>query len=149
MKPKTTLVLTVNGSRAHFYSYPGPQNRLSPRPELDLEETLLHARDIQADKPGRTHNRMGANRHAMEYPTDPQCELEVRFLKDVIERTSEEIRKASIDRLVLVAPPGSLGKLRKMLPQDLRQRLYGELNKDLTQIAPVDLPKHLDKILVV
>ncbi len=149
MNKKTTLVLTVNGSRAHFYSHPGPKNRLIPLPELDMEEVVRHPRDIQADKPGRTHDRMGANRHAMEYPTDPQCTAETRFLKDVIERTSKEVHKSAPDRLVVAAAPGTLGKLRKMLPPELRKRLYGELNKDLTQIAPIDLPKHLDKILVV
>jgi len=149
MKKKTSLILIVNGSRAHFYSYPGTKNRLIPRPELDLEEITLHARDIQADRPGRTHDRMGPNRHAMDYPTDPQCNAEIRFLKKVVEQTAREADKAGIDRLILVAPPASLGKLRKMLPHPLRKKLYSELNKDLTQIAPIDLLKHLDGILVV
>ena len=149
MKQKTTLILLANGSRAHFYSHPGPKNRLIPHRELDLEEIPLHARDIQADKPGRTHNRMGANRHAMEYPTDPQSSAETRFLTKVIERANKEACKTNVDRFVVVAPPGSLGKLRNMLLPGLRDRLYGELTKDLTQIAPIDLPKHLAKILAV
>ena len=99
MKKIITLIVIANGTRARFYFNDGPNRGLKGRPDLDMEGENLHTRDIQADKPGRTFDRSGGGRHAMEFTTDPQRLLERKFLSNVIGRLEELSDEKSFDRL--------------------------------------------------
>ncbi len=149
MKKIITLIVVANGTRASFYFNNGPNRGLKVRPDLDMEGENLHARDIQADEPGRAFDRSGKGRHAMEYPNDPQRLIERKFLGDVVDRLNKLSQKPSFDRLVLVAPPRALGDLRKLLSKALSRKVYSEINKDLTHIAQHDLSGHFDDVIVL
>ena len=149
MKKTRTLILIANGTRARFFVNDGPNRGLKARPDLEMAQTALHARDIQADKPGRSYESRGAGRHAIEYSSDPERLAERRFLGDVIERLQALEREAAFDRLILAASPRVLGDMRQLLPPSLNAKLYADVNKDLTQIADLDLPKHLADVIVL
>ncbi len=51
------------------------------------------------------------------------------------------------DRLVLVAPPKTLGALRRALGELARSRVAAELKKDLVNVSEHDLPVHLGEII--
>ena len=64
-----------------------------------------------------------------------------------------ELDKASganaFDRLVLVAPPQTLGELRIALKKRTSARITAELAKNLTNVPIHDLPGHLDGVLAL
>ena len=55
----------------------------------------------------------------------------------------------AFERLILVAPPRTLGDLRAALAAATRKRVTGELDKDLTQVSLGEMPEHLGALLAL
>lgn len=149
MKKTTTLIVIANGSEAKFFHHEGPGKGLLAHPELNLDAKMLHARDIQADKPGRTFDRMGGQRHAMEYPSDPQDTELSLFAKKITQRLEGTFHDSKFDRIIIAASPQMLAKLRKLVSPSLGDKIHAQINKDLTQIPEPELPSHFANVLVV
>ena len=149
MKKTRTLILIANGSRAKFLSHSGPGKGLSTLRDLSLERDVLHTRDIQADKPGRTHDRSGRHRHAMEYSSDPQETELSHFADQCAQRAETTLSDSSFDRIIVVSSPDMLSYLRRSLAPAVQKKVYAEIDKDLTQIPDTDLPSHFRKVLAV
>ncbi len=73
----------------------------------------------------------------------------LQFARAVAEIIDRGARGKSFDRLVLVAPPKTLGDLRAALGSSSQSAIYGELAKDLTKVPIRDLPAHLRNVLVI
>jgi protein required for attachment to host cells len=69
--------------------------------------------------------------------TDWQRLEKERFAKDLADRLRSWALENRFSALVLVADPRTLGVLRAELHKAVRERLTGEVDKDLTQM-PVD-----------
>lgn len=69
-----------------------------------------------------------------------------RRLAKHLDEGAEERR---VDRLILVADPRTLGVLRAGLTKKCAALVTGELDKDLTHIAIIDLPAHLADVLAL
>ena len=87
----------------------GPLSRLEDwtfeAPEADRHRT----------KPGGTvFERAGGGRHGVQEGS-PTEEAEVRFLKNLAEKLDVAAETGRFDRLVLIAPPKALGRLRRAL----------------------------------
>jgi protein required for attachment to host cells len=149
MRKTTTLIVIANGSEAKFFHHEGRGKGLLAHPELNLDGKTLHARDIQADKPGRTFDRMGGQRHAMEYSSDPQDTALTLFARKITERLESTFQGSKFDRIIIAASPHMLAKLRKFLSPALGGRIYAQINKDLTQIPTPDLPSHFADVLAL
>ena len=148
MKKNTTLILIANGSQAKFYSHDGPGKELIALPNFNMTHKVLQAKDIQADKPGRIQDSQGMQRHAMEYKSDPKDEDLVHFARKVAERTEDAVDQINAGRIVVVSSPHMLAGLRQSLSRSVKQKVHTEIDKDLTKTADMDLPSHLDDVLV-
>jgi protein required for attachment to host cells len=85
----------------------------------------------------------------MELPTDRHEYEKFLFARDlaaVVERAATAKR---FERLVLVAPPAALGRLRLALTQRTRRMIRAEIGKDLTHIPFRELPAHLGEVIAV
>mgnify|MGYP003385810786 CR=1 FL=1 len=51
------------------------------------------------------------------------------------------------DRLVLVAAPKMLGKIRSVLPQSISEKLAGQIAKDLTNMSVQDIKRNLSNVV--
>ena len=148
IKPTRTCVLVADSKIAKFFVNEGPGKGLSALPELTLEVNESND-DEAADRPGRSFDRMGAGRHAMEAPTDPLHRRAELFVKRAVEFTAERLRKKEFDQLVLVAPPDAIAIARGAYPKLLKDKLKAELVKDLTHLPTDQLMRHLDEVLAV
>jgi protein required for attachment to host cells len=108
---------------------------------------LPKSAEILADKPGRTFDSVGTGRHAKESPTDPRRHLKRQFARTVIEQVRQAMLARRFDRLILIAAPAFLGDLRQALPQDLKDKVAGEVASDLTNVPQRDLSAQLRRIL--
>ncbi|MFA9551022.1 MAG: host attachment protein, partial [Hyphomicrobium sp.] len=61
----------------------------------------------------------------------------------------ERLAENAFSRLVLVAPPVTLGDLRTALSKAVRERVSAELDNDLTNTPVEELPKHLATVMAV
>jgi protein required for attachment to host cells len=55
----------------------------------------------------------------------------------------------SFDRLVLVAPPVTMGDLRALLPNKIKSAISAEVVADLTNTPVSELPGHLAEHVVL
>ncbi|MEQ8357080.1 MAG: host attachment protein [Kiloniellaceae bacterium] len=149
MKPIRSWIVIADGAQARILENKGPGKGLTPLPKEARHQAHRPSREIDADRPGRTHDRNGPGRHAMEPPTDAHRDEKRRFAEQLAERLNDATKQDRYDRLVLVAPPKTLGDLRQALSKETNARITGELAKDLTPISDHELPGHLGKMLAV
>lgn len=141
MHAKTTWVVIADAGHAHIVAAMGPGKGLSEVTAFDAAELHKHSRDLGADRPGRTSDRFGPGRHAMEPRHTPEDVAKAAFENAIADYLIESAKKSRYDRLALVAPPKALGALRDML--DGHVTVDATLDKDLTHVAIHDLEPHL------
>ncbi len=95
-------------------------------------EARKHGRDLVTDAPGRVFDSAGQGRHGMEPPTDPKDAVEESFARELAERLHQGALEDAYEKLYVIATPVFLGYLRKHYTDAIRQRLAGEIDKDLT-----------------
>ncbi len=102
--------------------------------------------DQGTDKPGRMQDTGVQQRSGME-DTDWHRLAKERFAHDLADRLYALAHKGAFDRIVLVAGPRVLGALRDHLHKEVRDRVVGEVDSNLTH-EPIDaIERHVAKAL--
>ena len=152
-KNTVTWVVLADGARARVVANKGPGVDLQPVYEEEEAKAMLPAREIEADRPGRTFDSGGRGdaaaqgRHAYEAPTDPRRKQQADFIKGVAELLEDAALKGSFDHLVLIAPPKALGDLRSSLTKNVSRMVSEEIPKDLVGLPIHELPERLQDVL--
>ncbi|MBT9612871.1 MAG: host attachment protein [Burkholderiales bacterium] len=132
--PNNTLVLVADGRKMLFLRNHGDGAQIDLRIEAHREQDNPPNRDQASDAPGRSFASVGSRRSAMEETDFHQIE-EDRFAAEA----ASLLRALSSDfeTLVVVAPPRTLGELRKHYHQEVTSRIINEIDKDFTG-RPID-----------
>jgi len=150
MKKTVTYILVADGARARLYVNQGVGKGMQPVSGATHKADLHHHdRDILSDKPGRAYNSVGQGRSAMEPQTEWHRFEKHKFAREMAKVLDAAAANKVFDRLVLVAPPATLGDLRMELGEATRRMVTAELAKDLTRHAEQELPQHLGAVLAV
>jgi protein required for attachment to host cells len=149
MKPTTTWILIADGARARIFANRGPGKGIEAVEGGQFDADHRPDREIMSDKPGRTFESVGVTRHAIEPRHDPHRELKRSFAERLAGMLDEQLAAKTFDRVVLVAPPTTLGDLRAALSTHVKAAVYAELDKDLTKTPTAELPQHLGAVLAV
>ena len=143
MKTQKTWILIADGARARLVESQGVGAALTPVGNATFGASHAPSRDFGTDKPGRTHDRSGTRQTAKEPRTDWHTFEKERFATDMAHVLDVEAERNAFDRLVLVAPPKTLGVLRKELGAGALKRVVAEVGKDLTHLPDRELAPHL------
>ena len=146
MKPPKTWILIANGGEAVIAENHGRMDGVRLIDGYHYKNELLPPRDIMADKPGRTFDRVGGGRHAMEYSSDPAGQGERRFARQLSEVLDKAQKEDRFDRLVIAAAPSMLANLRDTLLPATRACLHAEIDKDYTKTPVADLAHLLRRV---
>jgi protein required for attachment to host cells len=150
MKPIVTWIVIADGAQAKIFAHDGPGKGLQPLPDLNRQQDALQAREIMADKPGRSFSSAGpGTRSSIEYHTDPVEVRERRFVEDLADRLEASRAAGAFQRLVIAAAPNALGDLRPALSEAVKKTVVAELPKDLTNVPIAKLADHLDGVIAV
>jgi protein required for attachment to host cells len=150
MKKTVTYVLVADGARARLYANHGVGKGLQPVSGATHKADLHHHdREILTDKPGRSFSSVGEGRSALESQTEWHRFEKHKFAREMAKVLDAAAATKSFDRLILVAPPATLGDLRMELGDATRKMVTAELPKDLTRHAEQELPQHLSTVLAV
>jgi protein required for attachment to host cells len=149
MRKTNTWILIADGARARFLENEGPGKGLAPAPLPPQEAKLDRDRDVYSDRPGRVQESVGGAHHAVARRVDWHRFEKEQFAGRLAKLLDEASGAHRFDKLVLVAPPRTLGDLRAALAPATRAKVSGELDRDLTQIPDHDLPSHLAGVVAL
>jgi protein required for attachment to host cells len=138
-----SLVVVADGRKMLFFRNEG--DALYPNLALDRvrEQDNPADRDQKSDAPGVAYSSVGNSRHSFSEVDFHQLE-EDRFASETADLLKKRALANDFESLIIVAPPKTLGELRKHYHKEVESRLVGEIAKDLTG-HPVD---EIEKIIV-
>jgi protein required for attachment to host cells len=136
-------IVVADQAEAIFYDTPSLQAQ--PKEVAHISDPLAHQhdRDFSSDRPGRSYESVGGQRHAIEREDDPRQREAVKFAKRISRRLDEARRKGEYDELIVVAGPPFLGLMRKEMSRPTRERVVHEIRKDLVHSPVESLRRHL------
>ncbi|MGI9463419.1 MAG: host attachment protein [Aestuariivirgaceae bacterium] len=146
MKPQKTWIVIANGGEARIYLNEGRLDGVHEIDGMAFHTEHLPAREIMADRPGRSFDSVGGGRHAMEDPSDPAEQREAEFARQIADATRKGLSEHRYNRLSVVASPAMLAHLRQALPADVRARVHAEIDKDYTKTPITDLADLLRRV---
>jgi len=129
--PNEALVLVADGRKMLFLRNKGDGALIDLRVESHREQENPAIRDQATDAPGRSISSVGSARSSME-PTDFHQLQEDRFAAEAAELLRKRALSNDFEQLIIVAPPRTLGELRKHYHKTVEARLIAEIDKDLT-----------------
>jgi protein required for attachment to host cells len=142
--PHNTIVVVADGKKMLFLRNEGDAEFPKLEVEGKREQEDLSDQEMSTDKAGRTFDASGgAGRSAYEETDFHQLE-EDRFAHETADMLKKRALNNEFEQLIIVAPPRTLGELRKHYHKEVEKRLTGEIAKDLTG-HPVD---EIEKILL-
>lgn len=161
------LVLVADGAKMLLFRNRGD----AVYPKLEVEEAVQQEdaadRDQKTDAAGRSMSAWGGGaqsgsgqpagfaggqagmgqggqfNHARSSmgETDYHQQAEDRFAADAAALLNKRALASDYERLIVVAPPKTLGELRKHYHKEVQKRLVGEIGKDLTNRPVPDIEK--------
>ncbi|MBI3451375.1 MAG: host attachment protein [Rhodospirillales bacterium] len=106
-------------------------------------EAHAHTQDFVSDRPGRGFTSAGGKPHIMEPRIDWHRFEKRLFAKGLAAILDKAASAGAYERLILVAPPQTLGDLRAALGKHARDKVTVELPKDLTKLPEPEIAEHL------
>jgi len=149
MKPTRTWILVTDGARARILENDGPGRGVRALQGLQFEADHARTHDLVNDRLGRSYDSHDPGRAAIEPHSDPHRALKAKFADHLAQVLAKALDTGSYDRLVVVAAPVTLGDLRAALTPKVREKVIGELSKDLTKIPDSEIGNHLGDVLPV
>lgn len=140
--PNNSVVLVADGRKSLFFRNEGDAEFPNLTVEGKEEQDNPAHHEQATDSAGRASSTVGGRGGTMEEVDFHDLE-EDRFAAGIAEMLKDRALRNDYDALVVVAPPRTLGELRKHYHKEVEKRLVGEVAKDLVKM-PVD---EIEKIL--
>ena len=125
------VVMVADGRKMLFLRNEGDTVAPNLKVEMAEEQPNPADRDQKTDAPGRASSGVGGRQDTME-ETDFHQQGEDRFAAEAAAMLKQRALANDFESLIVVAPPKTLGELRKHYHVEVSNRLAGELAKDLT-----------------
>ncbi len=139
--PHNSYVLVADGKKMLLLRNEGD----SEYPQLVVERKEEHENpknvEHKTSEAGRRHG-VGSGYSAYSETDFHQLE-EDRFAEETAEMLKRWALRQDFDSLIVVAPPKTLGAMRKFYHKEVQKRLAGELDKDLTNAPVPEIEKAL------
>lgn len=129
--PHNSFVVVADGAKMLFFRNEGDAEFPKLEVERKREQEDRPDRDWKTDEPGRAFSSVSSGRSAYEETDFHQLE-EDRFAAQTAELLRKRALQNDFESLIIIAPPKTLGELRKHYHKEVEKRLTGEIAKDLT-----------------
>ena len=127
-------VVVTDGRKALFLRNEGDLEFPDLRLIRKWEAPAPLDRDLKTDAPGRVFSSLDSSTRRSSYDeADFHTQAEARFAEHIADFVNDQAREDATKELVLVAPPRTLGVLRKHLRQDVAKQISAEIPKDLVK----------------
>ena len=140
--PNQALVLVADGRKLLFLRNHGDYNQIDLRTEAHDFRHDAKDSDLKTDGPGTMKQSGGFGRPAMD-ETDFHQQAEDDWVKDAAEELKKRALANDYEALAIIAPPKTLGVLRKELHKEVEKRIVLTLNKEMTDRPIPDIEELL------
>ena len=130
--PHQALVFVTDGRKLLFLRNHGDENQIDLRMEAFEEREDAPDRDIKTDAAGSSKQSNGFGRPALGETDFHQLE-EDRWAHSAAETVNKRVLTNDFDALAIIAPPKTLGILRKKLHKEAERRIVCQLPKEMTK----------------
>ena len=136
IKPIPIWIVIADSARARILMKEGNTERYAAVPGGVFEQDNPPTHEQGTERPGRTHPRIaGASRHTVMQNRADWHDLEKqKFAARIADFLNQAARDRAYQRLVLVAPPDTLGMLRAELDDGASAWLAASVAKDYTHL---------------
>jgi protein required for attachment to host cells len=146
MKGKTVWIVVASKARARIFS----SGAIKSMPLTEIHalvdpQSRLHQRDVMTDRPGRTYNRLGYGRHAIQQRYSLKRESSRRFAMRICAYLEQAHRRHIFQNLVLIASAEFLGLLRRQMSSELRLCIQREIPKNVSTLPLHRVPEFLSQ----
>jgi len=129
--PNNALVLVIDGRKLLFFRNQGDENQIDLRTEAHNKRHDLPDRGMRTDAPGTTAQSAGYGRPTYEETDFHQLEEE-RWAHAAAEELNRRAIANDFDALAIIAPPKTLGEIRRKLHKEAAERVMCEIPKEMT-----------------
>ncbi|EZP48957.1 MULTISPECIES: host attachment family protein [Sphingomonas] len=137
--PHNAFVLVADGRKALFFRNEGDADYPNLRVEHAEEKVNPADRDQKTDAAGSASSTQMGTMEEVDF----HQQEEDRFAADTADMLKRRALANDFEALIIVAPPKTLGELRKHYHKEVSSRLAGELAKDLTGHPVPEIEKAL------
>jgi protein required for attachment to host cells len=139
-----TWIVVCDASRARFFMTRGYSEEWVKFEEIEHPASRVKSIGLVSDRPGRQLQSQGAHKKAgMEPRTNPHDVEEMRFAHSIAETLDLAHAHDAFDRLIIVAPPVFLGRLRQAMSDRVRKSVYATLDRDYTHLDEDELHERI------
>ena len=131
--PNNALVLVTDGRKMLFFRNQGDENQIDLRTEAHDEREDAPDRELKTDAPGAIGQSAGYSGRVAYEETDFHQLEEDRWAHAAAEEVNKRVLRNDFDALAIVAPPKTLGELRKKLHKEAERRVICEIPKEMTK----------------
>ena len=140
--PHNSFIVVADGEKMLFFRNEGDAEYPKLEVERKREQDNPPNRDQKTSEAGRTFPSSGPGHHAYSDTDFHQLE-EDRFAAETAELLKKRALANDFESLIVIAPPKTLGELRKHYHKEVEKRLAGEIAKDLTGHPVAEIEKIL------
>ena len=126
------LVLVTDGRKTLFFRNHGDENQIDLRTEAHEERDDRKDSEIKSDAARSSKQSNGYGRPSMDETDFHQLE-EDRWAHSAADTVNHRVLTNDFDALAIIAPPKTLGVLRKKLHKEAERRLVCEIPKEMTR----------------
>lgn len=138
-----TWILIADSSRARLFTVDNARAPLQEIESFSHPECRARTQDLISDKQGRSRD----NLRNLDPDIEPKRQEAILFGKQLTEHLKDGRQKGLFKKLYIAAAPSFLGILRDKLDPQTAQLVVEEVNKDLTQLNPTEIRRHLPERL--
>ena len=140
--PHDSFVLVADGRKSLFFRNKGD----AEFPDLAVDRKEIHENpdhhEQASDTAGMAMNVIGCHGGTMTEVDFHQLE-ENRFAADTAAMLKARALRGEFESLVIVAPPKTLGELRKHYHKEVERRIVAEVPKDLVNVPVAEIERIL------
>jgi protein required for attachment to host cells len=135
--PHDSYVLVADGAKMLFFRNEGDADHPNLTVIAAEQQADRYDRDIKTDQAGQKPGSPGSSGGSTAGEADFHVQAEQRFAVEAADRINRAALANEFEKLIIVAPPKTLGELRKHYHKQVEGKIEAEIAKDLTG-HPVD-----------
>jgi protein required for attachment to host cells len=137
-------VLVADSGRARIFSLQRKPAGFSEVQELLSDSRHETTTDLMTDASGRTADvKGGPSSHTLQPRSDAHNLAEQAFSSRLVKYLEQAAGKKLFERLVIIADPKTLGRLRRNMSKSLAAHISHEVNRDVVGLPPDELERRV------